>query len=407
MKQVKVFALLIPLAIILSSCAKTTTNSGPSTTALSDYSSSRGINVVEIKTSEGKALDLYRGSYALVIGNGNYTNGWDKLSGAVQDVSEVAKALDNYGFNVTLKTNLTREKFSQALNEFSIKYGRNEDNQLLIYYAGHGYTEKLANDEDLGYLVMVDAPSPDEDPLGFSNRAVDMQSIVTKAKQIRARHVLFMFDSCFSGTLLSMRDKVVPKAISDSVKYPVRQFITAGRANEKVPDHSVFKQAFLDLLEGRDKEPIPDGYITGEELGLYLKNKVPEYNPSQNPQYGKIRDPKLDKGDFVFGFNTATRWSSKQKALEDELKHLEAEAKKAETEARELEAKKKSKELERRIEEARRKKEEAERKISNTKQKIVEYNDNTKRTKKKRKWWEAEEKTQDTYNNKKLKWWQK
>ena len=67
-----------------------------------------------------------------------------------------------------------------------------------------------------------------------------------------------------------------------------------------MPDHSDFKQAFLDLLDGRAPEPFPDGYITGEELGFYLKNQVPVYNPAQHPQYGKIRNPKLDKGDFVF-----------------------------------------------------------------------------------------------------------
>ena len=154
--------------------------------------------------------------------------------------------------------------------------------------------------EDLGYLVMIDAPVPEKDPMGFRFSSVDMQVIVTEAKMIQSQHVLFMFDSCFSGSILNLRERVVPEAISASISLPVRQFITAGRANEPVPDHSIFKQAFLDLLEGRDKEPIPDGYITGEELGLYLKNKVPEYNPMQHPQYGKVKDIRLDKGDFVF-----------------------------------------------------------------------------------------------------------
>ena len=45
---------------------------------------------------------------------------------------------------------------------------------------------------------------------------------------------------------------------------------------------------------------MPDGYVTGEELALYLKTKVPQYNKAQHPQFGKIRDPRLDKGDFVF-----------------------------------------------------------------------------------------------------------
>ena len=251
-------------------------------------------------TPEGKEIPLYNNSYALVVGNGNYTNGWDPLPGALRDVKDVARALQENGFEVTLKQDLDKGSFNTVFGRFCHKYGRDKNNRLLFYYAGHGHTQKMATDEDLGYLVMVDAPSPETDPVGFEMASVDMQTMVTRAKKIQARHVLFMFDSCFSGSILNLRERVVPQNISDSVKLPVRQFITAGRAKEPVPDHSIFKQAFLDLLEGRDKEPIPDGYITGEELGLYLKNKVPRYNPAQHPQYGKIRDIRLDKGDFVF-----------------------------------------------------------------------------------------------------------
>ena len=198
-------------------------------------------------------------------------------------------------------------KLDMTLGDFFYKYGRNKTNRLLFYYAGHGHTQQMFTGEALGYLVMVDAPVPEKDPVGFNISNVDMQTIVTQAKMTRAKHVLFMFDSCFSGSILNLRERVVPEAISESVSLPVRQFITAGRANEPVPDHSIFKQAFLDLLEGRDKEPIPDGYITGEELGLYLKNKVPEYNPTQHPQYGKIKDIRLDKGDFVFSLKIPSK----------------------------------------------------------------------------------------------------
>ena len=259
----------------------------------------RGIRVTA-KTPNGKEVPLYSGSYALVIGNGEYTKGWDPLPGAIKDVKDVTRALKENGFEVTLKTDLTRNEFNRVFGSFFYKYGRDKNNRLLIYYAGHGHTQKMATGEDLGYLVMVDAPTPEKDPMGFRLSSVDMQTIVTEAKLTKAKHVLFMFDSCFSGSILNLRERLVPEAISENIGLPVRQFITAGRGNEPVPDHSIFKQAFLDLLEGRDKEPIPDGYITGEELGLYLKNKVPEYNPAQHPQYGKIRDVRLDKGDFVF-----------------------------------------------------------------------------------------------------------
>ncbi len=267
--------------------------------ASSLYAATRGMNI-SLTTADGTKISLYRDSYALIVGNSNYINGWDPIPGAIQDVKEVAAVLEKQDFKVTLKTDLTKDEFNRALGEFALKYGKSRDNRLLFYYAGHGYTQKMATGEELGYLVMTNAPVPEKDPIGFSLSSVDMQSIVTQAKIIRARHVLFMFDSCFSGSIINMRERIIPKSISDNAKYPVRQFITAGRSNEPVPDRSVFKQAFLDLLEGRDEEPIPDNYITGEELGLYLKTKVPEYNPAQHPQYGKIRDPRLDKGDFVF-----------------------------------------------------------------------------------------------------------
>lgn len=259
----------------------------------------RGVKVT-VRIEQGVPIRLYEGSYALVIGNAEYTRGWDPIPGAVSDAREVAEALERNGFKVTLHTNLSKNEFDKVFRTFCKKYGSDKENRLLFYYAGHGYTEKLATGEDLGYLVMTDAPVPESDPVGFDLASVDMVSIVTQAKKIHARHVLFVFDSCFSGSILNLRDRVTPEAISENIRYPVRQFITSGRADEPVPDYSVFKQAFLDLIEGRDKEPIPDGYITGEELGLYLKNKVPEYNSSQHPQYGKIRDPSLDKGDFVF-----------------------------------------------------------------------------------------------------------
>ncbi|MDE0636593.1 MAG: SUMF1/EgtB/PvdO family nonheme iron enzyme [Candidatus Poribacteria bacterium] len=254
---------------------------------------------IKIHTNTNKEIELYKASYALVIGNSNYTE-WEPLPGARQDVNEVKEVLVKHGFNVNLKIDLNKTEFEKAVAQFVLKSGKDKDNRLLFYYAGHGYTRNV-NDEDLGYLVMVDAPTPDTDEIGFEVASIDMSSLVTHAEKIQARHVLFMFDSCFSGTIFNVRNELqLPRGILDSVKHPVRQFITAGKAGETVPDRSYFKVAFLDLIQGHVPEPFHDGYITGEELGYYLKNKVPEYIEGQHPQYGKIRNPNLDKGDFVF-----------------------------------------------------------------------------------------------------------
>ena len=255
---------------------------------------------ITVRTEAGQDIPLYSNSYALVVGNGNYTNGWDLLNGALQDVKEVAAALEKHNFNVTLKTDLKKAEFENAFETFIESVKGDKNSRLLFYYAGHGYTETLRTGEELGYLVMVDSPIPAKVGEIDGSKNINMESMVTQAKRIDALHVLYMFDSCFSGSILNVRGVPNPPVIRDSIKYPVRQFITAGRANEYVPDHSHFKIAFLNILAGRAEEPIPDGYITGEELGLYLKNEVSKRNPAQTPQYGKINNPNLDKGDFVF-----------------------------------------------------------------------------------------------------------
>jgi hypothetical protein len=43
-----------------------------------------------------------------------------------------------------------------------------------------------------------------------------------------------------------------------------------------------------------------DGYVTGSELGLYLKQNLERYTKTQTPQFGTIRNPDLDQGDIVF-----------------------------------------------------------------------------------------------------------
>jgi hypothetical protein len=261
----------------------------------------RSMKTITVRTQQGEEIELYKDSYALVVGNGSYTEGWSQLSGALQDVDEVADALEEHGFSVTLKKDLTKPEFEKVFANFVVNAGKGPDNRLLFYYAGHGYTQKIATSEDLGYLVMIDAPLPEKDAINFKLKAMDLASLMSQARLVQSRHVLFVFDSCLSSTILNLQAGVTPEHISDRVKQPVRQFITAGLANEQVPDHSVFKQEFLDLIQGKAKDPFPDGYITGEELGAHLAMTVPEYNNgAQHPQYGKIMDPKLNKGDFVF-----------------------------------------------------------------------------------------------------------
>jgi formylglycine-generating enzyme required for sulfatase activity len=261
----------------------------------------RALGVVQLNVPGSAPQNLYEQSYALVIGASNYRNGWSRLPGVLSDVKEVEAVLGKQGFAVTRVIDPNRDQLDAALRSFVGKYGQNVGNRLLVYFAGHGHTLTTHAGGRLGYIVPVDAPRPDVDLGGFKAAAYSMDSIEGLAKQMDARHALFMFDSCFSGTIFRTRSGV-PDNISDKTSKPVRQFITAGDENQPVPDQSIFRRQLVAALgEDAEADLNGDGYITGSELGMFLEDKVTNYSRrTQTPRHGKIQNPDLDKGDFVF-----------------------------------------------------------------------------------------------------------
>jgi uncharacterized caspase-like protein len=245
-------------------------------------------------------LASYSGSYALLIGESRYTNGWSNLESIPGELQQVEKILKLQGFNVEKSFNLNNEQLKKRFDTFINQYGFDENNRLLFFYSGHGHTRN-----DKGYIVPVDAANPNFDEKAFLQKAVGMNQILTWSRRIEAKHVLFLFDSCFSGTVFKAKNlpKIPLRQITQAAQLPVRQFITAGSANETVPAKSVFAPVFVDALRYGFGDTNKDGYVTGQELGLYLWNKVPKHT-EQTPQYGKIKDYELSRGDFVFVVNS-------------------------------------------------------------------------------------------------------
>jgi hypothetical protein len=242
---------------------------------------------------------------------------WGRLDSVPRDVKEVKKALEGQGFNVETILNPTKQDMNDRIEQFISDYGWEKNNRLLFYYSGHGYTQER-DGRQFGYLVPSDAPNPLTDEKGFFRKSLKMTRILSWAKEIESKHALFVFDSCFSGSVLRSRALPVPEDISYSTSKPVRQFISAGRADQPVPSESVFRPLFIRGINGK-ADLDGDGYVTGVELGMYLQKKVPTYESEQTPQYGKIRDPYLDEGNFVFIVpqGKAVIGSSKQTFVEE------------------------------------------------------------------------------------------
>ncbi|MFY8000716.1 MAG: caspase family protein [Candidatus Kapaibacteriota bacterium] len=273
--------------------------SNMNTTASVDRSFATSKKNVIIPTETGKASELYKGSYALLIAASAYTEGWPRLPGVQRDISEVQKALEEHGFTTIVINDPDHNQLQDAFKNFINKYCMDVENRVIFYFAGHGHTMRQSYGEEMGYLIPVDAPSPVKNPQGFLAKAMAMQQLEVYAKQIQSKHALFLFDACFSGSIFAL-SRAIPENISYKTTKPVRQFITSGSADETVPDKSVFREQLVAALNG-EADGNNDGFVTGTELGEFLQDRVVNYSRnSQHPQYGKIRNPNLDKGDFVF-----------------------------------------------------------------------------------------------------------
>ncbi len=270
--------------------------------ALHANAASRGLRVT-IRDTDVKGvmvsetLELYGQSHALIIGIDSYSAGWPQLSNAVTDAEAVASELRERGFSVQLERNLAADEFDRVLEDFFIDRGADPEARLFVWFAGHGYTLK-----GQGYLVPADAPRPGNDNRGFRKKAVPLRRFGELVREAESKHVLAVFDSCFSGTIFGGARAGPPPAISRATAFPVRQFISSGDAEQEVSDDGRFRALFLGALRGeRGADANRDGYLTASELSLFLETAVTNYSSSaQTPRYGKLRDPDYDRGDFVF-----------------------------------------------------------------------------------------------------------
>ncbi len=231
--------------------------------------------------------------YALVIGINQYKD-FPPLITAVNDANAVAAALrDQYGFDVRLLQNSTRYEILSALNLYRTELDRPDS--LVIYYAGHGHYDREA---DKAYWLPADAQATS------SANWIIADDITTDIRVVRARHVLVISDSCYSGGLTreaspsftpQERDRYLQKMDAGTS----RSLLASG-GNEPVSDsgtggHSVFADA---LLKGLRTIPLPR--FTAQELfSDYIAVSVAGRS-QQTPQYTYIRNSGHDAGDFVF-----------------------------------------------------------------------------------------------------------
>ncbi|MDX2441721.1 MAG: caspase family protein [Desulfobacterales bacterium] len=233
-------------------------------------------------------IEQYGNYHALVIGVQNYRF-LNKLQMAQNDAREVSVLLENeYRYNVILLEDPTRREILLALGK--IRRTLKKTDNLLIYYAGHGWLDEEA---DTGYWMPVNA-ARDNDIEWLS-----LNSVISAARAIPAKHIMIVADSCFSGKLtrgLNIK-KQTTDHISRMASRKARVVLTSGGL-EPVLDggggnHSVFAAVFLDILRQNN------GILDGTTLFSKLRREV-MLRASQTPEYADIRKAGHEGGDFLF-----------------------------------------------------------------------------------------------------------
>jgi len=130
------------------------------------------------------------------------------------EVYQAQKVLKELGFEVKVVLDPTSREMKTVLSEMVYDMGIEENRAILFYYAGHGETEILADKTKMGYIIPRDCPILERDPKGFATHAISMRDIESASMRIHSKHVLMLFDSCFSGSLFALV-RAVPDDITE------------------------------------------------------------------------------------------------------------------------------------------------------------------------------------------------
>ncbi len=240
--------------------------------------------------------------YAIVIGNQNYDSIED-LQTPLYDAERAARVLaDKYGFTVQVLDDANDITILKTINDLNAVL--KPDDNVLIYYAGHG-ARLNAGKVESGYWLPVNADAPPKDTFW-----IPTEQITGHLGRLVAKRVLVVADSCYAGLLstdpgyLFLNDKVGYS--QDYIKYKLpkraRLLLSSGGdapvLDEGSGGNSVFARAFLDELEANT------GILSSPELFSRLRKRV-EVAAAKNkfvqkPEYKSIKGAGHEVGDFFF-----------------------------------------------------------------------------------------------------------
>ena len=246
------------------------------------------------------AKDINFGRYhALIIANDFYES-YPQLETPVKDANAIAKVLkQKYGFRTTVVTNATRAEIITSIDK--IKNQVTEEDNLLIYYAGHGEIDPQTQQ---GFWLPIDADRNNTAQWIANNRITDMINTIS------AKHILVVADSCYSGSMSTggipqlqsqLNDDYIDRWLKVMNKTPSRTVLTSGGVEPVLDtvdgEHSVFAQAFLNELNSNNG--VIDAYRVYLNVYDEVRARAAEVGFTQQPSYAPIKHAGHAGGEFI------------------------------------------------------------------------------------------------------------
>lgn len=234
---------------------------------------------------------------AVLFGNNAYPQPIPALETPIADVQAIGRVLqDRFGYEVRVMQDAKKADVVGALNKVAAEATPNDS--VLVIYAGHGY---LMDDTKMGYWIPIDGSV--KSPANW----ISNTDISKFLKNIQAKQLIMISDSCFSGSLTREekiststnrvdRDKVLGKrsvlVMSSGGEEPV--------SDEGKEGHSIFAWSLIGAIKETDAS------TPGIQIFQVVKENVLKDYP-QEPQYGAVLSAgHMEGGEYLFE-TSATR----------------------------------------------------------------------------------------------------
>ena len=232
---------------------------------------------------------------ALIIGINDYKGPKiPDLKTPINDATSIAKVLkEKYEFKVKLLLDreATKEAIYKELRSLAVSTKPNDS--VLIYFAGHGDLDRTY---DGGWWIPADAIGGN--PVTY----LDNLQVQKAMRSMKARHVLLISDSCYSGTLFG-ESRSLPPVIDDKYYLSLyneksRWGMTSGNktpvSDQGTDGHSVFAYQLIKELGESDKP-----FLSTQELYARIAPVISN-NSEQTPLCRPILNAGDQGGEFVF-----------------------------------------------------------------------------------------------------------